>query len=138
MTGTRWRRAARAMPVLLVVLLALGLVNPGGARQERPASQPMGTDAVILVAAPAVADAVVGPRVPAHVLGRLDRTGSIALPAVPGVLGAALLPGRRASWWLPSLWAALALVLAGVGVWRGRAPPLGVVDAFRARVTAGR
>lgn len=137
MTGTRLRRAARAMPVLLVVLLAFGLLSAGETGQEPPVRQPIGTGAVVLVAAPAVADLVAGARSPEHVLGRPHRTGSIAIPVIAGLLSAARLGGGRTSWWLPSLWAAFALAVSGVRVWRGRGPPRGVVDAFR-RVTAGR
>jgi hypothetical protein len=131
------------MPVLLAVLLAFGLLNSGEAGQERRVRQPIGTGAVVLVAAPAVIDAVADTRLPAHVLGRPDWTRSIAIAAQPGVLAAALPGGARTMWWLPSLSAALALVVAGVGVWRVRGPPPGVVHAFHitafhTTVTAGR
>jgi len=138
MSGTKQRRTVRAMPVLLVVLLAFGLLNSGEAGQERRVRQPVGTGAVVLVSAPAVLDAVAVTRLPAHVLGRPDWTRPIAVAAQPGVLTAALPRGGRTIWWLPSLSAALALVVAGVGVWRGRGPPPGVVHAFHTRVIAGR
>jgi hypothetical protein len=114
-SGTRWREAARALPVLLVLLLAFGLLGPADA--GRPDDRQPGGAATVM-APPGTAEVVAGDRLPQHVLARVGRTWLLAVGPTDVAAG-----GRRTLRWQPSLCAALVLAVAGVAAWRGRAPP---------------
>ncbi|GIH15860.1 hypothetical protein Raf01_40320 [Rugosimonospora africana] len=130
----RHRKAVRALPVLLAVLLALGLLGTDRAATGQVAGQrPATAGMVVLVATPADADAVVGVRPLRHLPVRTLRLGLFEV----GVLAAGF-AAHRVARWLPARPPETLPAAAGLAVRRGRAPPPVGADGVHAREATGR
>lgn len=125
--GGRWRPRPLPALLVLVLLLALGLVDPGGRDPQRTAGRPPAT--AVLVALPVTADVAADVRPLGQIIARVGRTGLST--AVVVLSGGGTPAAHPVAWWPPSTW--IALVLAGVAAWRGRAPPGTGVAVFSAR-----